>query len=159
MNSILGIDPGLDGALCIYNGEHVDILDMPTTERVVNGKAKRQIDAYQVGNWLDLNRGRIKRAVVEHVTSSPQMGVASAFSFGFSTGVIHGALAGNAIPLLTVRPQDWKSAFGLIRQPKDASRGAASRIAPAHSSLWPLKKHDGRAESFLLAVYGMRFLN
>ena len=76
---VLGIDPGLNGALALFNGEHVEIIDMPCVERSVNGKSKRQVDLYQLGNWLDLNRNRIRRAVIEQVTSSPQMGVASAF--------------------------------------------------------------------------------
>ena len=156
---VLGIDPGLNGALALFNGEHVEIIDMPCVERSVNGKSKRQVDLYQLGNCLDLNRNRIRRAVIEQVTSSPQMGVASAFSFGFSAGAVQAAVAANAIPTNLVRPQEWKSSFGLMRQPKDASRGAASRLCPAYSQLWPLKKHDGRAEALLLAVYGFRFLN
>jgi crossover junction endodeoxyribonuclease RuvC len=84
----------------------------------------------------------------------PAQGITSAFNFGFTTGVLHGALAGNQIPMVLVPPSVWKRAYGLIGQDKDASRLAASRLAPAFAQHWPLKKHDGRAEAFLLAHYG-----
>lgn len=157
MPGYLGIDPGLRGALALYSppGELV-LLDVPTISRKVGKSTKQQIDAYQLGNWLDLHRNLIKRAIIEQVGSMPAQGITSAFNFGFTTGCLHGLLAGNAIPMLTVVPQAWKRAFGLIGQDKDASRQAASRIAPQFAHHWPLKKHDGRAEAFLMAYYGSK---
>ena len=151
---ILGIDPGLSGALCLYEHPHATIIDIPTIEVKTNNSTKRQVDLYQLGNWLDLHRNQISKAVIEHVGSMPAQGVTSSFNFGFTAGAIQGAVAANQIPVVLVRPNIWKKHFGLIGQTKDASRAAASRIAPQHTHLWPLKKHDGRAEAFLLAVYG-----
>ena len=48
---------------------------------------------------------------VEDVSSSPQMGVKSAFSFGENFGFIKGVLRANAIPHELVRPIKWKKAF------------------------------------------------
>lgn len=151
---ILGIDPGLSGALALYSDVALVIFDMPTIETVVNKKVKRAIDAYQLGNWIDLHRTEISLAIVEQVGSMPEQGITSAFNFGFSTGVIHGVLAGNQVPMRTVTPAVWKRQFGLIGKGKDASRLAASRIVPQYADRWPLKKHDGRAEAFLLAAWG-----
>ena len=156
--AILGVDPGLSGALALYGSESLTIFDMPTVERKVGGKTKRQIDAYQLGNWLDLHRNVILFTVIEDVHSMPAQGITSAFNFGFSTGVLHGAICANQIPLKLVAPVVWKRHFGLIGQDKDASRLAASRVSPRYSHHWPLKKHDGRAEAFLLAVYGSLLL-
>ena len=83
------------------------------------------------------------------------MGATSAFNFGFTTGAIHGILAGLGIPYRTVVPVVWKRYFGLLGQGKDASRAEASRRLPQHAHHWPLKKHDGRAEATLLALYGV----
>lgn len=154
----LGIDPGQNGALVIYHpdAKHLILLDMPTIEVRVAKTTKRRVDLYQLGNWLDIHRSMCRGAIIEEVTSSPQMGVASAFSFGFSAGAVQAAVAANAIPIRMVRPQEWKSKFGLLRQDKDASRLVASRIAPQFAHHWPLKKHDGRAEAFLLAYYGAK---
>jgi hypothetical protein len=41
---------------------------------------------------------------------------------------------------------------------KDGARARASQLLPQHAGHWPLKKHDGRAEAALIALYGWRQL-
>ena len=155
MNSwILGVDPGLSGCMAMLHKGAVDVFDIPTTTRTVNKKEKRQIDPYQLSAWLEIQRPLIKFAVVEQVGTMPGQGVTSAFNFGFTTGCIHGIIAACGIEIRTVSPQVWKRKYGLIGQNKDASRGEASRRFPEFTHLWQLKKHDGRAEAALLALYG-----
>jgi len=151
---ILGVDPGLSGAMAMLNAGAVDVFDIPTTTRTVNKKEKRQIDPYQLSAWLEIQRPLIKFAVVEQVGAMPGQGVTSAFNFGFTTGCIHGIIAACGIEIRTVPPQVWKRKYGLLGQNKDASRGEASRRFPQFTHLWQLKKHDGRAEAALLALYG-----
>ena len=151
---ILGVDPGLSGAMAMLNKGAVDVFDIPTTTRTVNKKEKRQIDPYQLSAWLEIQRPLIKFAVVEQVGTMPGQGVTSAFNFGFTTGCIHGIIAACGIEIRTVPPQVWKRKYGLLGQNKDASRGEASRRFPQFTHLWQLKKHDGRAEAALLALYG-----
>jgi len=151
---ILGVDPGLSGAMAMLNAGAVDVFDIPTTTRTVNKKEKRQIDPYQLAAWLEIQRPLIKFAVVEQVGTMPGQGVTSAFNFGFTTGCIHGIIAACGIEIRTVPPQVWKRKYGLLGQNKDASRGEASRRFPQFTHLWQLKKHDGRAEAALLALYG-----
>lgn len=154
-NWILGVDPGLSGAFAMYlPGQAADVFDIPTTTRRVNNKDKRQIDPYQLTAWLEIQRPLVKFAVIEQVGTMPGQGVTSAFNFGFTTGAIHGIIAACGIEIRTVSPQVWKRKFGLLGQDKDASRGEASRRLPSCAHLWPLKKHDGRAEAVLLAIYG-----
>jgi len=45
MTRIIGIDPGLNGAIAVLNGEHLTIIDMPTMTIERNGKSKRQVSA------------------------------------------------------------------------------------------------------------------
>ena len=151
---ILGIDPGLSGACALLGHDSLDILDIPTTTRVVNGKKKQQIDPYALALWVEYWRTSINFAVIEQVNAMPKQGVTSSFNFGFTTGVIHGILTACAVSVRTVPPQVWKRKFGLLGQDKDASRAEASRRLPKFAAHWPLKKHDGRAEAALLAVYG-----
>lgn len=154
-NCILGVDPGLSGACAVLALDgFVCAFDIPTTTRRVNNKDKRQIDPYQLAGWLEAHRPAIRLAVIEQVGTMPGQGVTSAFNFGFTTGVIHGIIAACGIQIRTVPPQTWKRKFGLLGQNKDASRGEASRRFPQFAHLWPLKKHDGRAEAALLALYG-----
>lgn len=156
---ILGVDPGLHGALAVIGADYADVTDVPTNVRRVNNKDKNQIDPYRLAVWLEIHRPRIMFAVIEQVGTMPSQGVTSAFNFGFTTGVLHGLVAACGIPIRTVSPQVWKRKFGLLGQDKDASRGEASRRFPKHAHLWPLKKHDGRAEAILLALYGQMWEN
>ena len=52
----------------------------------------------------------------------------------------------------------WKRALG-VQKSKDAARARASQLLPAAAAQWGLRKHDGRAEAALLALYGARQLH
>ena len=160
---ILGIDPGLSGAFFLlgdaYDYQGLRAQDIPTTERVVAGKKKRQLDHASVALYMDYHRTMVSFAVLEQVNAMPGQGVTSSFNFGSTYGALLQALASAGIPVRTVVPQVWKRKFNLlgsggVPQPKDASRAEASRRLPQYASLWQLAKHDGRAEAALLALYG-----
>jgi crossover junction endodeoxyribonuclease RuvC len=84
----------------------------------------------------------------------PQISGVSGFSMGVSEGSFLGILTGLNIPYTMVRPAVWKKFFNCPAD-KDAARQKASQLLPQFSHNWPLKKHDGRAESALIALYGM----
>ena len=139
MSAIMGIDPGLTGAIGIL---HVDgsvaVEDMPRNPR----------DLYEL-----LREWRC-RAFVEQAQAMPKQGVSSTFKTGYGYGLIIGVLAGLGIPYQTVTPAVWKRAMGLWGKDKEASRALAR-------SLWPeaplgRKMDHGRAEALLLAEYGRR---
>jgi crossover junction endodeoxyribonuclease RuvC len=153
---ILGIDPGLSGALAFYDPEAgtLSIYDMPTFTISVNKKQRRILDEDELARIIGIYQiNHDLRAVVESVHSMPEQGVASSFKFGVCFGAIRGALAALQVPRQYVEPAVWKRHFKLTSD-KDAARRRASELLPAHAGLWPLKKHDGRAESALLAYYG-----
>lgn len=156
MTLFIGIDPGLHGAIAVYGttSDTVDVYDIPTHELTVNGKNRLQIDKHQLRNLL-LAAG-CNRAFVEDVHSMPKQGVASSFKFGFVAGCIQQAVVDAGFELVLVQPAVWKRRFNLTSD-KDASRARASELLPAHAHLWPLKKHDGRAEAALIALYGARY--
>jgi crossover junction endodeoxyribonuclease RuvC len=152
---ILGIDPGLTGALAFYDPLSGDLTveDMPVFSEKRNGKNKSCLDLYQLARIVDDKASQVKKAVVELVGAMPKQGVSSSFSFGFSAGAAQTVVAANLIPMLTVPPTVWKKALKLNAS-KDGSRIMASKLMPRHAHLWALKKHDGRAEAALLAYYG-----
>ena len=149
----LGIDPGLSGALALL-GPEIEIFDIPTVQRVVAGKNKRQLDAHALAAWLEIHSSRIANAVIERVGAMPGQGVTSSFSFGWTAGSIYQACCSAGIKVEFVAPVVWKRKFGLLGQGKDASRAEASRRFPRSSHLWSRAKDDGRAEAALLALYG-----
>lgn len=157
MTLFIGIDPGLYGAIAVYDAgaNLLSVHDIPTHELTVNGKKRLQIDKHALSHLFmwDLLIGR---AFVEDVHSMPAQGVASSFKFGFVAGCIQQAVVDAGFELVLVPPQVWKRRFNLTSD-KDASRARASELLPAHAHLWPLKKHDGRAEAALLALYGARY--
>lgn len=149
----LGIDPGLDGAIGVLREDDtLAVHDMPTLKAGAGGK--RVVDHASLATLLDtIHRdGCPALAVVEAVASSPQQGVASAFSFGQCYGTIVGALAAHFVPIRMVTPPSWKRALRIAAgSNKDVSRRRASEIFPRSAHLWPLVKHDGRAEAALIA--------
>lgn len=149
---VIGVDPGLGGAIALLRGDHLDLWDMP----VIQDGTKKRVDHAQLAITLDLIAkwgGQGITAYVERVGTRPKEGSASAFSFGRSTGVILGALAAHFIPITEVTPGVWKRATGTPAD-KDGARLRASALMPQHAGDWPLKKHDGRAEAALIALYG-----
>jgi crossover junction endodeoxyribonuclease RuvC len=145
---LLGIDPGANGAIAVFeDGRLVDVIDMPA---VRDGKGKRRTDAAAVGAAI---RGvRPHLAVVERVGAMPGQGVTSMFSFGLTCGIVHGALGALQVPMELVSPQQWKQEMHVGR---DNARQRASQLLPAGASLWPLVKHDGRAEAVLIGLWAV----
>jgi Holliday junction resolvasome RuvABC endonuclease subunit len=154
---VLGIDPGASGALCFWWPEvdAVEMFDMPVFKVPKGGKLRSEIDRYTLGRLIRDRAHLIRVAVIEQVASMPRDGHAGAFTFGKAAGMAEMACAAHNVPIFDVTPAAWKRAMRVTAD-KDTSRRAASNLAPRHAALWTLKKHDGRAEAFLLAHYGAR---
>jgi crossover junction endodeoxyribonuclease RuvC len=145
---LLGIDPGANGAIAVFqDGKLIDVLDMPVVQ---DGKGKRRTDAAAVGAVIREVRPQL--AVVERVGAMPGQGVTSMFSFGLACGIVHGALGALEVPMELVTPQQWKQEMHVGR---DNARQRASQLLPAGSRLWPLVKHDGRAEAALIGLWAI----
>ena len=151
---IIGIDPGLSGAISIVqNKKIIEIFDMPT---MIDGKKnKRQVNGSQVANIIKKISNPAKEiiVVVEHVNAMPGQGVTSMFNFGQSFGVIKGICSALSLPIYFVRPTKWKKYFNLIRTNKDASRTKVIEIYPEISSKISRKKDSNRADAILIARY------
>lgn len=145
----LGIDPGLSGAVALYDDGALEVHDIPT---LVIG-TKRQIDEYALARLIDSLSARIGVVWLEQVGTRPGEGAVGAFSFGKGYGLLRGICAANFLTIQDVTPQVWKRALKVSRD-KDESRARASALFPRFGQLWPLKKHDGRAEAALIALYG-----
>lgn len=150
---ILGIDPGLNGAIAEYDTEtgHVVIHDMPTMEVTRNGRKKREVNAQLLSQVIA--SAYAKKAVVERVGAMPGQGVTSVFSFGRSIGIVEGILAAYDIPTTIVVPTVWQKAVSM-RGGKDGSRERATQLFPAQANLFSRKKDDGRSDAALIAYYG-----
>jgi len=151
---IIGIDPGISGAISIMeNKKVVEVFDMPT---MIDGKKnKRQVNGSQITNIIKerLNSDNEIIVVVEQVNAMPGQGVTSMFNFGQSFGVIKGICSALSLPIYFVRPTKWKKYFNLIKTNKDASRTKVIQIYPEISGKISRKKDSNRADAILIARY------
>ena len=116
--SVMGIDPGLDGAVAVILPAGAEAHVTPTIAAA--GGGKRRLDA--AGMLVLLERHPIALAVIEAVGPMPKQGVVSTFRFGVGFGTWLGMLAALRIPHLAVTPHAWKKAI-LAGTTKD--KGAA----------------------------------
>lgn len=149
MKTTLGIDLGLTGALAYWDGRELLISDMPVFEI----KKRKALDIQKLKSIILENRP--DHAVVEKLTPLPKVGGLQSFSMGHSEGLVLGLLAAYNIPYTLVRPAQWKADMKCPKD-KDAARRRASELLPQFSHNWDLKKHDGRAEASLLALWGLK---
>lgn len=154
----MGIDPGFSGALCVVDvslRKILDMTDMPMTETksILGPRPRSEIDVVKLTSFLRRWTNQGVKAVIERVNSSPQMGVVSAFRFGEGFGLVCGALVMSGFPIKFAHPSVWKRSMNLSSD-KNLSILAAKEEFLADHDLFRLKRHDGRAEAALLALYG-----
>ena len=153
---IIGIDPGIKGAICILkNGKILEVFDMPIMP--VGKKNKSQVNASQIYNEIqkaviNVDKKDI-RVVIEQVSAMPGQGVTSMFNFGQSFGVLKGICSAMQLPMFFIRPAKWKKYFGLIKTEKDASRTKVIEIFPYISSELSRKKDSNKADAVLIASF------
>ena len=154
MKVIVGIDPGLNGAIAIIeNFKVIDLFDMPVMTE--GKKSKRQLNSALLVKIL---RDKIKNyeetsVVVEQVNAMPGQGVTSMFNFGQTFGAIKGICAALSLPIFFVRPSKWKKHFNLINASKDSSRTKVIEMYPSLSSQLAKKKDVNKSDAILIARY------
>tara|TARA_E500000178_G_scaffold342797_1_gene388555 strand:- start:4912 stop:5409 length:498 start_codon:yes stop_codon:yes gene_type:complete len=157
---LLGIDPGVSGALSVYEHKKlVEVLDMPTMSE--GKKNKKQINSAQLSLEIKkrINGSDENAVVIEHVTAMPGQGVTSMFNFGQSFGVIKGICSALNLPVYFVRPVKWKKHFNLIGSSKDASRTKAIEMFPSFSDNMARKKDANKADAILIGRYFLDHFN
>ena len=162
---IMGIDPGLSGALAVIDTETGEVFvdDMPVIEvlrkrvrskrtKKMRDKVRRAVCGKRVADWVEEFKPDV--AIVEKVGSRPGEGVVSVFTFGESYGKVCGAVEAMNVQLLSVTPAVWKRHTGLLGTDKKASIRAACRMFPKVRDRLSRVKDNGRAEALLIAAYG-----
>ena len=151
---IIGIDPGISGAICFFkDGQVLDLIEMPSMAE--GKKNKKQVNGNQLFNEIKsrLSDDEQVVVVVEHVTAMPGQGVTSMFNFGQSFGVIKGICSAMQLPIHFIRPTKWKKYYNLINTAKDASRSRAIEIFPKVSEKLKRKKDINKADAILISSY------
>ena len=151
---IIGIDPGLNGAIAVLENKKVlDIFEMPVMAE--GKKNKRQLNSAQLVKLLknSISKNEEVLVIVEQVNAMPGQGVTSMFNFGQTFGAIKGVCAALELPIFFVRPSKWKKHFELINSSKDSSRTKAIEMYPALSNELAKKKDVNKSDAILIARF------
>ncbi len=151
---IIGIDPGLSGAIAVLkNNKVLNIFEIPVMSE--GKKNKRQLNSAKLVRLLkdNIKDGEEVSVVVEQVNAMPGQGVTSMFNFGQTFGAIKGICAALGLPIFFVRPSKWKKHFELINSSKDSSRTKAIEMYPLLSAELSKKKDVNKSDAILIARF------
>jgi hypothetical protein len=143
--TIIGVDPGANGGVAwITSDGKACVEKMPDTlQDLWDLVVSISLEAGTGGTGI--------RAYLESVSSSPQMGVVSAFSFGRGYGNLEMALTAAGIPFERVRPQVWQKSLGcMTKGDKNVSKRKAQELFPDR------KITHATADALLIAYYGTK---
>lgn len=147
----IGIDPGVGGGIAVIE-DFVDA-DLQHRTSITCLKFKDATEA-DISNFVlsaVTTSDSPKFALIEKVSSSPQMGVVSAFTFGRSYGFLRGLLVAHGIPFEEVRPQVWQKALGCLSSGnKNVTKSKAQQLFPKE------KITHANADALLIAEYVRR---
>lgn len=138
----LGLDPGLSGSICAVSpGMDAVAHKMPDTDK----------DLLDLLKSVIFSHDGYATAILEEVSSSPQMGVVSAFTFGRGFGKLEMALLAAEIPYEKVRPATWQKALRCM------SKGDKNLTKKKAQELFPkMKVTHNIADGLLIATYCQR---
>ena len=158
--TIIGIDPGLSGAVAFIGADGPSVYDTPVIE-VAKGKGKkREYDVTAMRAILqNLNDGECF-VVLERSQAFPDQGAVSNFTTGHGYGLWRGLIVGLGLAYETVHPRTWKGAMSLDGD-KGKSFLLAKQLFPSMANGFKKPKGrvdslDGRAEALLLAEWARR---
>ena len=145
---LIGIDPGKSGAIAVVDSNLGTLLDVFSfTDQ----------DEMEIVHWLATEELRYVEVFIEDVHSSPQQGVASAFTFGRGYGLLLGALYAGGATVRKVRPAEWQSALGCLSGgDKKIPFERAKKLYPTNYARKEFNKSS--ADAVLIAHYGYKFM-
>ena len=152
---ILGIDPGIHGALALVDivggvaPKLIGMLDVP----VIGTGAKERVNTMLFRDWLAQHAP--DHALIERAGSMPKQGVASTFKYARAVGSLETVVACSDIPYSIIEPAVWKRLHHLPGKDKEAARQRALQLFPGAHALFARKKDHQRAEAALIALAPM----
>lgn len=164
---IIGVDPGITGALALVQQIGAQTLlmavkDMPVAQFRAGKAMKSHVIPTQVvgllKEWIDPAPLDMPVDVfIEEVHAMPGQGVTSMFRFGHVAGLLEGVVAGLGLRLHKTPPREWQ-AIARVRKDPDAGRHRASELFPNLSAAFTRKMDHNRADAALIAYAGAKLL-
>jgi len=149
---ILGIDPGINGAVALYDTGSNTIVTTgyPHKTEPYKKTTRKIIDGITLHRYL--SAFAIDEVWMEKVNAFG-MGRTSAFRFGEANGVAIGVISALGLSINFVTPQKWKYHFALDND-KARSRELAQQFWPDAADQFARVKDTDRSEAALIAMYG-----
>ena len=121
MALVMGVDPGANGALCVYDSDTNSIVsmnDMPVWYMAVGKTSRARIDAPALEDIIVFAKEilGVELVVIEEVNERPKQ--SGMFAFGFSVGLLYMACISARLPIETVPPATWKKLMRVPGKPK-----------------------------------------
>lgn len=161
--TIIGIDPGLSGAIAEIDekGKIIQLIDMPVISYKKGEKVRRDYDVGFIRAFFNTIQKKI--VFIEKMQSMPPgFRVQASFSLGECQGIFRGMFSAFGIGYEFILPKEWKKHFQITRAKGDGKAQAfqiASRLFPeAKMKTEKGRVLDGRSEALLIAEYGRRKL-
>lgn len=143
---VVGIDPGITGAIAMHEGGRLTTLeDMPVFDTRVDGAEVTSI----------LRAMDPDCVFVENTHAMPRNGSIASFKLGLNTGIVIGVIQSLSHPLFRITPAKWKSKMGVARLDKNGVRGICREMYPDWASCFARVKDHNRAEAVLISRYGV----
>ena len=151
---ILGIDPGISGALAFYLHDPIgksglmEVYDMPILDGDINPLMVRHL----------LGVYKPNAALIEQASPHPKEGVKSVWRYAAAFATVCAVVALDEIPIARVSPAKWKKAMSVngSKEGKEQSRRLAVELCPNLHERFARVKDHGRAEAALIAIYASR---
>ena len=150
--SIIGIDPGQKGGICIrpmFGKKVPQLWPMPRRDEGVDWR--------EVAEILSGVPGKV---FIEKCGAMPKQGVSSTFKFGVNYGGLLGVCGALKLPVTLVTPQSWKKV--VLEEYEEKDKDAAIDY---FCKLWPKDMlipdkcrtpQDGLADAFCISEFGWR---
>jgi len=154
MTCILGVDPGISGALAFYyldKRDGVIVEDMPLVDGTISSVLLAQL----------IKDHAPSIAMVENVTGNAGGKVGSKqsmFTFGRAFGQVLGVLGALQIEMHLETPAKWKAYFRLGKDKEESRKRAIDRFPASAAKYFARKADHNRAEAALIARYAAETL-
>jgi crossover junction endodeoxyribonuclease RuvC len=157
--SVIGIDPGLDGAVAMVREQRLVSVEIVPTIKLGKG-SKRDYDVSGMVRMLEmLHEHSGVWIFLEKQQAMPKQGVSSTFKTGRGFGLWEGIIAALGISLTIVHPRAWHSRMckGIAGDAKARSILTAQRMFPEtdfRKSARARVPHNGKTDAACIARYG-----
>lgn len=153
---IVGIDPGVSGALTI-----IDVYVSPRSAQVFPFAKKSYEELFEIFDWLRVLRGfgLDVRVLIEKVWGFPGDTPMTAFNFGMNFGMLLGFLVALGFKIDDIPPRKWQRIIGIFYPPNTKTNDKERMHKKRALELYPnIETTQKAAASVLIAETNRRQL-